>query len=106
MARVTHGPSAVTVDICCILTATISPGRADGDEELDAPVLRPLHVVRAVKRVDQQGLSMLYSARSQLIGQRTQLINAGDDGCLQGSKDVRRNGLGGPGLRATIVTGA
>jgi transposase len=29
-----------------------------------------------VKGVDQQGLSMLHSARSQLIGQRTQLINA------------------------------
>jgi transposase len=29
-----------------------------------------------VKGVEQQGLSMLHSARSQLIGQRTQLINA------------------------------
>ena len=29
-----------------------------------------------VKGVEQQGLSMLHSTRSQLIGQRTQLINA------------------------------
>ena len=29
-----------------------------------------------IKGVEQQGLSMLHSARSQLIGQRTQLINA------------------------------
>jgi transposase len=29
-----------------------------------------------IKGVEQQGLSMLHSARSQLIGQRTQLTNA------------------------------
>ena len=39
-------------------------------------VTRPSMTFVPVKGVEQQGLSMLHSARSQLIGQRTQLINA------------------------------
>jgi len=39
-------------------------------------VSRPSMSFVPVKGVEQQGLSMLHSARSQLIGQRTQLINA------------------------------
>src|SRR5215471_17947216 len=39
-------------------------------------VTRPTMSFVPIKAVKQQGLSMLHSARSQLIGQRTQLINA------------------------------
>jgi len=39
-------------------------------------VTRPSMSFVPVKGVEQQGLSMLHSARSQLVGQRTQLINA------------------------------
>ena len=39
-------------------------------------VTRPSMTFVPIKGVEQQGLSMLHSARSQLIGQRTQLINA------------------------------
>jgi transposase len=39
-------------------------------------VTRPSMSFVPVKGLEQQGLSMLHSARSQLIGQRTQLINA------------------------------
>src|SRR5499425_1181837 len=39
-------------------------------------VTRPSMSFVPVKGVEQQGLSMLHSARSQLIGQRTQVINA------------------------------
>src|SRR5262249_30401932 len=37
---------------------------------------RPSMTFVPVKGVEQQGLSMLHSARLQLIGQRTQMINA------------------------------
>src|SRR5262252_520511 len=39
-------------------------------------VTRPSMSFVPVKGIEQQGLSMLHGARSQLIGQRTQLINA------------------------------
>src|SRR5262249_5259390 len=39
-------------------------------------VTRPTMSFVPIKAVEQQGLSMLHSARSLLIGQRTQLINA------------------------------
>ena len=39
-------------------------------------VTRPSMSFVPVKGIEQQGLSLLHSARSQLIGQRTQLINA------------------------------
>src|SRR3974390_3281048 len=39
-------------------------------------VTRPSMSFVPVKGIEQQGLSMLHSARSQLVGQRTQLINA------------------------------
>jgi len=39
-------------------------------------VTRPITSFVPVKGVEQQGLTMLHSARSQLIGQRTQLVNA------------------------------
>jgi transposase len=40
-----------------------------------AAVTRPSMSFVPVKGIEQQGLSMLHSVRSQLIGQRTQLIN-------------------------------
>src|SRR5262245_17988255 len=45
-------------------------------EAICEAVGRPSMSFVPVKGVEQQGLSMLHSARSQLIGQRTQLINA------------------------------
>src|SRR5262245_22743996 len=39
-------------------------------------VTRPSMSFVPVKGVEQQGVSMLHGARSQLIGKRTQLINA------------------------------
>ena len=53
-------------------------GKTDaGDAEaICEAVTRPSMTFVPVKGVGQQGLSMLHSARTQLIGQRTQLINA------------------------------
>src|SRR5262245_4261630 len=45
-------------------------------EAICEAVARPSMSFVPVKGVEQQGLSMLHGARSQLIGQRTQLINA------------------------------
>jgi len=55
-----------------------------------------------VKGLDQQGLSMLHSARSQLIGQRTQLIN-GVRGHLSEFGIIAARGLLGLAEPAAIV---
>jgi transposase len=55
-----------------------------------------------VKGIEQQGLSMLHSARSQLVGQRTQLINAAR-GHLSEFGIVAERGLLGLAELAAIV---
>jgi len=55
-----------------------------------------------VKGIEQQGLSMLHSARSQLIGQRTQLIN-GVRGHLSELGIIAARGLLGLAELAAIV---
>src|SRR6516164_9680187 len=58
--------------------AYVKRGKTDaGDAEaICEAVTRPSMTFVPVKGVAQQALSMLHSGRSQLIGQRTQLINA------------------------------
>jgi transposase len=58
--------------------AYVKRGKTDAGDAaaICEAVTRPSMSFVPVKGVDQQGLSMLHSARSQLIGQRTQLINA------------------------------
>ena len=54
-----------------------------------------------VKGLEQQGLSMLHSARSQLIGQRTQLIN-GVRGHLSELGVIAERGLLGLAILPTM----
>ena len=56
----------------------MSSGKTDAGDAaaICEAVTRPSMSFVPVKGLEQQGLSMLHSARSQLIGQRTQLINA------------------------------
>ena len=58
--------------------AYVKRGKTDAGDAaaICEAVTRPSMSFVPVKGVEQQGLSMLHSARSQLIGQRTQLINA------------------------------
>jgi transposase len=58
--------------------AYVKRGKTDADDAaaICEAVTRPSMSFVPVKGVEQQGLSMLHSARLQLIGQRTQLINA------------------------------
>src|SRR5215472_7361539 len=58
--------------------AYVKRGKTDAGDAaaICEAVTRPSMTFVPVKGVEQQGLSMLHSARSQLIGQRTQLINA------------------------------
>jgi transposase len=58
--------------------AYVKRGKTDASDAaaICEAVTRPSMSFVPVKGVEQQGLSMLHSARSQLIGQRTQLINA------------------------------
>jgi transposase len=58
--------------------AYVKRGKTDAGDAaaICEAVTRPSMTFVPVKRVEQQGLSMLHSTRSQLIGQRTQLINA------------------------------
>jgi transposase len=58
--------------------AYVKRGKTDAGDAaaICEAVARPSMSFVPVKGVEQQGLSMLHSARSQLIGQRTQLINA------------------------------
>ena len=65
-------------------------------------VTRPSMSFVPVKGIEQQGLSMLHSARSQLIGQRTQLIN-GVRGHLSELGIVAARGLLGLAELAAIV---
>jgi transposase len=58
--------------------AYVKRGKTDAGDAaaICEAVTRPSMTFVPVKGIEQQGLSMLHSARSQLIGQRTQLINA------------------------------
>jgi transposase len=58
--------------------AYVKRGKTDAGDAaaICEAVARPSMSFVPVKGVKQQGLSMVHSARSQLIGQRTQLINA------------------------------
>jgi transposase len=58
--------------------AYVKRGKTDAGDAaaICEAVTRPSMSFVPVKGAEQQGLSMLHSARSQLIGQRTQLINA------------------------------
>jgi transposase len=58
--------------------AYVKRGKTDAGDAaaICEAVTRPSMSFVPVKGVEQQGLSMLHSARSRLIGQRTQLINA------------------------------
>jgi transposase len=58
--------------------AYVKRGKTDAGDAaaICEAVTRPSMSFVPVKGFEQQGLSMLHSARSQLIGQRTQLINA------------------------------
>jgi transposase len=58
--------------------AYVKRGKTDAGDAaaICEAVTRPSMTFVPVKGVAQQGLSMVHSARSQLIGQRTQLINA------------------------------
>ena len=65
-------------------------------------VARPTMSFVPIKGVEQQGLSMMHSARSQLVGQRTQLINAAR-GHLSELGIVAERGLLGFAELAAIV---
>ena len=58
--------------------AYVKRGKTDAGDAaaICEAVTRPSMSFVPIKGLEQQGLSMLHSARSQLIGQRTQLINA------------------------------
>src|SRR5262249_18092728 len=58
--------------------AYVKGGKTDAGDAaaICEAVARPSMTFVPVKGIEQQGLSMVHSARSQLIGQRTQLINA------------------------------
>ena len=58
--------------------AYVKRGKTDASDAVAIceAVTRPSMSFVPVKGIEQQGLSMLHSARSQLIGQRTQLVNA------------------------------
>ena len=58
--------------------AYVKRGKTDAGDAaaICEAVTRPSMSFVPVKGLEQQGQSMLHSARSQLIGQRTQLINA------------------------------
>jgi len=56
--------------------AYVKHGKTDATAAICEEVTRPSMSFVPVKRLEQQGQSMLHSARSQPIGQRTQLINA------------------------------
>jgi len=58
--------------------AYVKRGKTDASDAaaICEAVTRPSMTFVPVKGLEQQGLSMLHSARSQFVGQRTQLINA------------------------------
>jgi transposase len=55
--------------------AYVKRGKTDDAAAICEAVTRPSMSFVPMKGLEQQGLSMVHSARSQLIGQRTQLIN-------------------------------
>ena len=63
-------------------------GKRHKNDTLDAEAIveaasRPSMRTVAVKNEDQQAQAMLFRTREMFVGQRTQLINAGMDGCLR-----------------------
>jgi transposase len=84
--------------------AYVKRGKTDAGDAaaICEAVTRPSMSFVPVKGLEQQGLSMLHSARSQLIGQRTQLIN-GVRGHLSELGIIAERGLLGLGELAAIV---
>jgi transposase len=84
--------------------AYVKRGKTDAGDAaaICEAVTRPSMSFVPVKGIEQQGLSMLHSARSQLIGQRTQLIN-GVRGHLSELGIIAERGLLGLAELAAIV---
>jgi transposase len=84
--------------------AYVKRGKTDAGDAaaICEAVTRPSMSFVPVKGLEQQGLSMLHSARSQLIGQRTQLIN-GVRGHLSELGIMAERGLLGLAELAAIV---
>ena len=84
--------------------AYVKRGKTDAGDAaaICEAVTRPSMSFVPVKGLEQQGLSMLHSARSQLIGQRTQLIN-GVRGHLSELGIIAERGLLGLAELAAIV---
>ena len=84
--------------------AYVKRGKTDAGDAaaICEAVTRPSMSFVPVKGLEQQGLSMLHSARSQLMGQRTQLIN-GVRGHLSELGIIAEKGLLGLGELAAIV---
>jgi len=84
--------------------AYVKRGKTDAGDAaaICEAVTRPSMSFVPVKGLEQQGLSMLHSARSQLIGQRTQLVNA-VRGHLSELGIIAERGLLGLGELAAIV---
>src|SRR5262245_23053670 len=84
--------------------AYVKRGKTDAGDAaaICEAVTRPSMSFVPVKGLEQQGLSMLHSARSQLVGQRTQLIN-GVRGHLSELGIIAERGLLGLAELAAIV---
>src|SRR5215470_13240535 len=84
--------------------AYVKRGKTDAGDAaaICEAVTRPTMSFVPIKGVEQQGLSMLHSARSQLVGQRTQLIN-GVRGHLSEFGIIAARGLLGLAELAAIV---
>lgn len=84
--------------------AYVKRGKTDAGDAaaICEAVSRPSMTFVPVKSVQQQGLAMLHSARSQLTGQRTQLVNA-VRGHLSELGIIAERGLLGLGELAAIV---
>jgi transposase len=88
--------------------AYVKRGKTDAGDAaaICEAVTRPSMSFVPVKGIEQQGLSMLHSARTQLIGQRTQLIN-GVRGHLSELGIIAERGLlGSPSWQQSSVTRA
>jgi transposase len=84
--------------------AYVKRGKTDAGDAaaICEAVTRPSMLFVPVKGLEQQGLSMLRSGRSQLIGQRTQLINAVRGHLSEFGIVVERGGLGLAELTAIV----
>ena len=84
--------------------AYVKRGKTDAGDAaaICEAVTRPSMTFVPVKSAERQGLSMLHSARSQLVGQRTQLINA-VRGHLSELGIIAAKGMLGLGELAAIV---